>query len=228
MNAACAVGAIAALAAASAAGAEPAIVPVDVGTFRNVAGLGVLYWGPYGDYVWHSPVAGTPNRWRVGIDIGELLPSLDLGGFVGVSVRDAGINFYGPLSPGADIDLMSLHDLSPDIGMHFAYTGPNAVHRDESAGLLAYRLRGLDSAIGDQDAWDWTHVSLGRHGRLDALLTEPQRVLDDGVPGPRLFLSEAGAGEFFTVRILAVVPAPGTLTLLALAGLVARPRRRRA
>ncbi len=225
MHAACAIGAIAAL-AATAAGAEPD-VSVNVGMFLNQPGRGVAYWGPYGEFVGHSRVAGTHTRYQVGIDVGGLLSSLDLGGFTGVSVTDAGRNSYGWLSSGVDIDLMAIDGLSEDIGTSFAYEGPNLVHRHEPAARLAQRVARLDSVTGDQDAWDRTHVSLGKLGRLDMLLSEPQRILDHGAPGPMLFLSEAGAPEFFTVRILAVVPAPGSFALLALAGLIARPRRRR-
>jgi len=46
--------------------------------------------------------------------------------------------------------------------------------------------------------------------------------------GPMLLLSEAGTAEFFRVRVLAVLPTPGALSLLCVAAIVARrPRRRR-
>ena len=100
------------------------------------------------------------------------------------------------------------------------------MHRAESAGQLAWRLREIDSFIGAQDAWHGVHVSLGDHGKLWAILSEPQPIV--GLPGgvaPMLLLSEAGFSESYRVGVLATVPAPGALPLLGLAALMCRRSR---
>ena len=136
--------------------------------------------------------------------------------------RLACANAYGTLSPGADIDLLKLTGVDPDAVMTFAYDGPNAIHRDQPAGALRWRTANLDSFSGAQE-WDWTHVSLGMRGKLTAMLLEPQRLIDNA---PFLSLSEAGSRESFRVSLVAIVPAPGGLSVLAAAVLLPRRRRR--
>ncbi|MHC5007856.1 MAG: hypothetical protein ACYTGF_10915 [Planctomycetota bacterium] len=231
MQAVRAFGAIAAIAVATSASADPILIPIDLGTFGNLGGGQVYYDGSYGAYV-HSELApglDGADHTLIAIDLAGIMASHDLTGFYGVSIIDAGYNMYGALSPGADIDLLVLEDLAPQIGVNFVYEGPNPVHQDETASLLSRRVSLLDSFSGAQDAWDYKHVSLGERGRFKALLSRPMSLVD--LPpdaGPTLLLSEAGTSEFFRVRVLASLPAPGTLALLSVAAIVARrPRRRR-
>ena len=231
MQAVGAFGAIVAIAVATSASADQIQVPIDLGTFGNLGGGQIYYDGPFGPYVHSELVTGMDgaDHTRIAIDLAGIVASQDLAGFYGISIIDAGYNMYGALSPGADIDLLVLEDLAPQIGVTFVYEGPNPVHQDETSALLSRRVHLLDSFSGAQDAWDYKHVSLGERGRLKALLSRPMPLVD--LPpgeGPMLLLSEAGAMEFFRVRVLAVLPAPGALALLSVAALVARrPRRRR-
>ena len=214
--------------AASAATADTTPTPVYLGAFMN-SGLGQMtYWGDFDSYVWSGPAPEAPGSTVVSVDLGGILGSLGYQGFTGVAVSDAGVNSYGTLSPGADIDYLAFENLSSDIGTFFAYDGPNPVHSIESSGLLAYRVKKVDSQSGDQDAWDWTHVSLGELGRMDALLTRPQWIYElPAGRSPILHVSEAGSTEIFQITVFAIVPGPAPLALLLLAGVVARPSRKR-
>jgi hypothetical protein len=231
MQAVRAFGAIVAIAVSTSASADQVQVPIDLGTFGNLGGGQIDYDGLFDPYVHSEPVTGLDgaDHTRIAIDLAGIVSSQDLTGFYGISIIDAGYNMYGALSPGADIDLLVLEHLAPQIGVTFVHEGPNPVHQDETAALLSRRVRFLDSFSGAQDAWDYKHVSLGERGRLKALLSRPMP-LGDLPPGegPMLLLSEAGTAEFFRVRVLAVLPTPGTLALLTVAAIVAcRPRRRR-
>lgn len=227
MNAACALGAAAAVAAASTAVAQPKTVPVYLGTFMNT-GMGQIgYWGEFDSYVWSGRADCNPGSTLIGIDVAGILAGRGYSGFTGVSVHDTGLNAYGPLSPGADIDFIELERLSAGIGAYVEYDGPNPIHQGESPGLLGYRTREIDSLSGDQDAWDWTHLSLGELGRMDLTLTEPQWLIPDGEPGPVLYVSEAGSSETFWITAHAIIPGPGPLALLIVAAITAKPRRRR-
>jgi hypothetical protein len=231
MHAVRALGAITAIAIGAAAEADDTRVPINVGTFGNIGGGHIYYSGAFGSYI-HSKLAagkdGTDHT-LIEIDLAGIVTSQDLAGFYGVSIIDAGYNMYGARSPGADVDLLALDSISPNTDVTFVYEGPNPVHQDESESLLARRVRYLDSFMGAQDVWHDKHVSLGKLGRLEALLSEPMPLVD--LPPderPMLLLSEAGSTEFFRVRILAAIPAPGSFALLAVAAVVAgRPRRRR-
>jgi hypothetical protein len=231
MQAVQAFSAIVAMAVATSASADQIQVPIDLGMFGNLGGGQIYYDGPFGPYVHSELVTGLDGAGHtlIAIDLSGIVLSQDLTSFYGISIIDAGYNMYGPLSPGADIDLLVLEDLAPQIGVTFVYEGPNLVHQDETAALLSRRVSLLDSFSGAQDAWDHKHVSLGERGRFKALLSSPMPLVD--LPpgeGPMLLLSEAGAAEFFRVRVLAVLPTPGALSLLFVAAIVARsPRRRR-
>jgi hypothetical protein len=225
------VGAIIAVAAAASAQANDVRVPIDVGAFANTGPGTIYYDGAFGPYVRSEAVPG-PDGWmhtRIEIDLAGIVAARDCGGFYGATVVDLGQNIYGPLSPGADIDLFAFENLGAPVDVSFLYEGPNPVHQGEPEALLARRVRCLDSFSGAQDAWDYTHVSLGLEGRLKALLSEPMPLID--LPAdekPTLLVSEAGSIEFFKVRILATIPAPASSALLVLAGIVGwRPRRRR-
>jgi hypothetical protein len=231
MQAVQAFGAIVAIAVATSASADQIQVPIDLGTFGNLGGGQIYYDGPFGPYVHSELVTGLDgaDHTLIAIDLAGIVLSQDLTGFYGISIIDAGNNMYGALSPGADIDLLLLEDLAPQIGVTFVYEGPNLVHQDETAALLSRRVSRLDSFSGAQDAWDYKHISLGEQGRFKALLSRPMPLVD--LPpgdGPMLVISEAGTAEFFRVRVLAVLPTPGTLALLSVAAIVVRrPRRRR-
>ena len=204
---------------------------IDIGTFVNTGVGAIGYKGNFGDYVSSAKVAGPSQHTLISVDLGGLLTSLGVDAFLGVRITDTGLNTYGTLSPGADVDLFGFDGLSPDIDLLYIYGGPNPVHQNETTEQLALRVGAIDTFSGAQDAWHQTHVSLGQEGSLTVLLSDPQDVIDFPGPGvagvgPFLLMSEAGTSESFQVDVLAI-PAPGTLVLLGLAAVFARSRRRR-
>ncbi|MHC4903929.1 MAG: hypothetical protein ACYTGD_20035 [Planctomycetota bacterium] len=230
MQAVRAFGAIVAVAVATSVSADQTQVPIDLGTFGNLGGGPISYDGPFGSYVRSELAPGLDgaDHTRMAVDLAGIVVSQDLTGFYGVSIIDAGYNMYGPLSPGADIDLLAPEALAPQIDETFVYEGPNPVHQDQTADLPARRVRLMDSFSRAQDAWHHKHVSPGERGRLEALLSRPMPLVDlSPDEGPMLLFSEAGTAEFFRVRVLAVLPTPGTLVLLTVAAIVARKPRRR-
>ena len=228
-----ALGAIAALLVtfpvdASGSDPQPSGPAIDIGTFVNTGVGSIGYEGKFGDYVSSAKVAGPSQHTLISVDLGGLLTSLGIDAFLGVQITDTGLNTYGALSPGADVDLFGFDGLSPDIELLYIYDGPNPVHQNETTEQLALRVGTIDTFSGAQDAWHHTHVSLGQEGSLTVLLSDPQDVIDYPEPGvgPFLLMSEAGTSESFQVDVLAV-PTPGTLVLLGLAAVFARPSRRR-
>ncbi|MHC4107117.1 MAG: PEP-CTERM sorting domain-containing protein [Planctomycetota bacterium] len=227
MNARILLGAAAVLATALPAHAG-VWTPIDIGTFKNI-GVGVIdYQGDFGEFVSIESVTGDPDHNLITVNLEGLLASQQIGLFFGVQINDTGVNQYGALSPGADVDFFTFEGLWPGNEVEYLYDGPNPVHINETSETLALRVSELDSFNGAQDAWDYVHVSLGSQGSLTALFSQPQGVLFPPLEGPgiNLFMSEAGAFESFQVDVLAI-PAPGTMVLLGLAGLAGRRRRRR-
>ena len=223
MNAACAIAALTAVSLTTHATAGDDYVSVDLGWFMNIGGGHIYYDGGFAPWISSGFGPGSTYHTVTSIDAGGILSSLGYAALAGITITDTGANAYGTLSPGADIDLLRLTGVDPDAVMTYAYDGPNAIHRDEPAGALWWRTANLDSFVGAQE-WDWTHVSLGRHGMLTATLLEPQRLADNAA---FLSLSEAGAPESFRVSLAAIVPAPGGLSVLGAAALLPhRPRRR--
>jgi hypothetical protein len=222
-------GAIAALAITGAATAgDSEYEPIYVGMFANLDYGDVYYEGAWSPNVTSGQIPGWPGHTWVNVDVPSILDTLGYAGFAGVTITDAGFNMYGELSPGADMDLLAINGLSPDNDVYFLYDGPNTVHQQEPEGMLAYRVRQVDSFDGAQDKWHSTPVSLGRSGVLRAMLLEPYIIdANPAGPSPSLVFSEAGASEFFHVHVLGVVPAPGPLALLAVAGLVCMRSRKR-
>ena len=227
MNARILVGATAVLATALPAQAG-VWTKLDIGTFKNV-GVGVVnYQGDFGEFVSVASVPGDPDHNLVTVNLEGLLASQQIGLFFGVRINDTGVNQYGALSPGADVDFFTFEGLWPGNEVAYLYDGPNPVHINETGESLAVRVSELDSFNGAQDAWDNVHVSLGDQGSLTALFSQPQGVVFGPLEGPgvSLLMSEAGSFESFQVDVL-TVPAPGTLVMLGLAGLAGRRRRRR-
>ncbi len=220
-----AIAAVAALAVPATATGPLPRVWVDLGLFRN-NGPGQFYYdGAFPQYITTAPdpLDGTVLK----IDLGGILASFNARAFTKIIVSDSGVNNYGTLSPGADIDFLWLKNITPDNDPRLVYLGPNPVHQAESAQTLAQRIEAIDSSPGSQDAWNLTHVSLGDRGVLGAILSEPELTDSPHVAGrPKVFLRESGALESFHVGVQAVLPSPGTLALLGIAGLVVRRRRR--
>jgi len=228
-----ALGAIAALLVtfgvdASRSDPQPSGPAIDIGTFVNTGGGTIGYEGKFGAFVSAAKVPGPNQHTLISVDLGGLLTSLGVDAFLGVRITDTGLNTYGALSPGADVDLFRFDGLAPDIELAYLYDGPNPVHQNETSDQLAVRAGFIDTFSGAQDAWHVTHVSLGAEGSLTALLSDPQHVIDFPGPGvgPFLLMSEAGTSETFQVDVLAI-PTPGTLVLLGLSAVFARSRRRR-
>jgi hypothetical protein len=226
-----ALGAIIAIAAATTAHANDNRVPVDVGVFANTGPGTIHYDGPFGAYInaVGVPAPDDTMHTRIEIDLAGIVLSQGYGGFYGATAVDLGNNIYGPISPGADIDLFAFENMPAPTDLTFVYEGPNAVHQGEPSEILGQRVRYLDSFSGAQDVWDRTHISLGMEGRMKALLDHPIPLIDLPVEErPLLLISETGSIEFFKVRILATIPAPASGSLLLIAALLAaRPRRRR-
>lgn len=224
MNAACASAALTAVFLTTHATAGDEHVSVDLGWFMNVGGGQIYYDGGFAPWISSGFEPGSTTHTVMGIDVGGILSSLGYGALAGITITDTGANTYGSLSPGADIDLLRLTGVDPDAVMTYAYDGPTAIHNGEPAWALGWRTANLDSFSGAQE-WDWTYVSLGRHGMMTATLLEPQWLHDNA---PFLALSEAGSLESFRVSLDAIVPAPGALSVLAAVALLPRRRRRRA
>jgi len=222
MNAACAIAALTAVSLATHATAGGEHVSVDLGWFMNVGGGNIYYDGGFAPWISSSFGPGSTTHTVMEIDVDGILSSLGYAALAGITITDPGVNAYGTLSPGADIDLLNLSGVDPDAVLIWDYDGPNVIHRDEPSWALPWRTAYLDSFSGAQE-WDWTHVSLGRHGVLTATFLQPQRL---DVYDPILLLSEAGMTESFRVSLVAIVPAPGGLSVLAAAVLLPRRRRR--
>lgn len=222
MNAACAIAALAAISLTTHATAGDELVSVDLGWFMNVGGGDIYYDGGFAQWISSGFGPGSTTHTVTRIDVDGILSSLGYAALVGITITDTGVNAYGTLSPGADIDLLKLTGVDPDAVMTYAYDGPNVIHRDEPLWALEWRTTELDSFSGAQE-WDWTHVSLGRYGMLTTTFLQPQRL---GQYDPFLLLSEAGAIESFRVSLEAIVPAPGGLSVLAAVALWPRRRRR--
>jgi hypothetical protein len=223
-------GAIIAVAVTASAQADLISVPVDVGTFANIGNGHIVYDGFFASYIRSGLTPGddgSPHT-LIWIDVAGIVASRDLAGVHGVSVIDAGLNEYDGFGPGADIDFLALGPITPDTDLTIYYEGPNPVHGDEPEAMLSRRVELMDSFDGAQDTLHYTHVSLGESGQLRALLSRPV-LLQDLPPdqGLVLLVSEAGVGEHFRVRVMALAPGPGSLSLLAAAALIARPSRRR-
>ena len=202
------------------------VVSVDLGWFMNTGGGNIYYDGGFAPWVSSSLSGfgpGSTTHTVTGIDVGGILSSLGYGTLSGITVTDTGANTYGLLSPGADIDLLTLTGVDPDAAITYDYHGPNLLHRIEPSWSLKWRVADLDSFSGAQ-VWDWTYVSLGRQGALTATFLEPQQL---EAYAPFLYVSEAGAIESFRISINTIVPAPGVLSVLGAAALLPRRRRRR-
>lgn len=198
-------------------------VPVDLGWFMNLGGGRIYYDGGFAPWITSRSVPGATAHTVIGIDVAGILAALDYDGLAGITITDTGANAYGTLSPGADIDLMRLAGVEPAAAAAWSYDGPNPRHIGEASWSLAYRTAALDSFSGAQE-WDWTHVSLGRHGALTMTLAEPLRLRD---AAPYLEVSEAGSIESFRVSLEAIVPGPGTPALAGVAAMLFTSRRRR-
>jgi hypothetical protein len=221
MNASCAIAALTAVSLASHATAGNEHVSVDLGWFMNIGGGDIYYDGGFAPWISSGFGPGSTTHTVMGIDVDGILSTLGYAALAGITITDTGVNAYGTLSPGADIDLLHLSGVDSDAVMTYTYDGPNVNHRDEPSWALQRRTADLDSFSGAQE-WDWTHVSLGKHGILTTTFLQPQRL---GIYDPYLLLSEAGMTESFRVSLDAIVPAPGVLSVLAAAVLL--PRRRR-
>ena len=222
MHATCVIAALTAVSLTTHATAGDEPVSVNLGWFMNTGGGRIYYDGGFAPWISSGLEPGSSSHTVTGIDVEGILSSLGYAALAGITITDTGANVYGTLSPGADIDLLSVTGVDPDAVVTYAYDGPNAIHNDEPAWALRWRTANLDSFSGAQE-WDWTHVSLGRHGTMTATFLEPQRLHDTA---PFLTLSEAGSFESFYVSLDAIVPAPGVLSLLAAAALLPRRRRR--
>lgn len=198
-------------------------VPVDLGWFMNVGGGQIYYDGGFAPWITSGSVSGPTTHTVIGIDVAGILAALDCDGLAGITITDTGANAYGTLSPGADVDLMRVTGIEPDAAATWSYDGPNARHAGEASWSLAYRTAELDSFSGAQE-WDWTHVSLGRHGALTMTFAEPVLLRD---AAPLLQVSEAGSLESFRVSLEAIVPGPGAPALLGVAAMLLTRRRRR-
>ncbi len=201
---------------------------LDIGTFRNIGPGVIQYQGSYGEFVSSQHIPGATDHTLITVDLAGLLASQQIGLFFGVRINDTGVNQYGSLSPGADVDYFVFEGLAPGNAVEYLYDGPNAVHSNETGETLALRVGELDSFSGAQDAWDLVHVSLGDQGSLTGLFSQPHGVIFPPLEGPgvNLLMSEAGLSESFQVDVL-TIPAPGTMVVLGLAGLAGRRRRRR-
>ncbi len=222
MNAACAIAALTAVSLTTHVTAGDEHVSVDLGWFMNIGNGQIYYDGAFAPWISSGFEPGSTDHTVMGIDVEGILSSLGYEALAGITITDTGANTYGTLSPGADIDLLRLTGVDPDAVMTYAYEGPNEIHNDEPAWALPWRTAYLDSFNGSQE-WDWTYVSLGRHGTMTVTLLEPLRLHDNA---PLLELSEAGSFESFFVSLDAIVPAPGVLSVLAAAAFLPRRRRR--
>ena len=147
---------------------EPPEQLIDIGTFMNLGGGSIGYVGDYAEFISSSVAPGPSQPTVIDVDLFGLLSSVDVHAFSGVRITDTGQNQYGALSPGADVDYFVLQGLDPDVEVTYVYDGPNPVHQNESAEVLATRVSELDSVSGSQDAWNLTHVSLGDSGGVEA------------------------------------------------------------
>ncbi len=158
--------------------------PLDIGTFRNIGAGVIQYQGSFGEFVSSQYITGETNHTLITVDLEGLLASQQIGLFFGVRINDTGVNQYGSLSPGADVDYFAFEGLFPGNAVEYLYDGPNAVHSNETAETLALRVGELDSFSGAQDAWDLVHVSLGDQGSLTGLFSQPHGVLFPPLEGP--------------------------------------------
>lgn len=250
MNARCAIGAVMALAICTVSFAADQQT-VEVGSFVNTGVGSMTYSGPHADYVLAEAIDGHTV---IAVDVAGILGSLGYDELWSITVTDNGFNAYGELSPGADIDLFRMEGAAADA--IYSYVGPNTVHLSELPSTLQDRSLQLDSYSGAQDAWDYTHISLGQSGSVTAMWLQPIDLNEWIIPGgddegpgggfgpgfhgyggssdseggdmPVLFLSEHGTFESFSVSLVAsTIPAPGAIALLALAGVVGSSRRRK-
>lgn len=202
-----------------------------IGGFRNTALGTIEYHGSFSAYITAGIAPTNTEATLIAIDLNGLLASLGHHAFTAVRIIDSGQNQYGSLSPGADIDQFILTNLAPETTVSYAYDGPNILHTNETASILAQRTSLVDSFSGAQDQWNLTHVSLGNAGTLTANLSSPGGIIHNpsiSSLGPQLLVSEWGLSESFRIEIV-LVPAPGAVALLGFAGfLVNGSRRRRA
>ena len=244
--------AVTALTISSATTAAINTTSVNLGTFTNTGGGTINHIGEYDQYISSTavPGSGTTVHTVVSIDLLGVLLSAGANAIYSVTITDNGMNAYGELSPGADIDLFSFSNFPAGAVVDYVYQGPNATHSNEDPSRWGIRVAALDSFSSAQDQWNLTHLSLGSNGSVTALLGMtlpggPGNPGDPNVPSPGvgldmpviaggtgaeplLQISEHGFFESYTVtmEVFTLVPAPGSLALLGAAGLLNRRRRR--
>ena len=226
------------------AGTALADLTIDVGRLNNVHPTpDIGYVGSWEQYISSSEVQGYTV---IDIDVAGIMAQGGERYLRSVRIRDFGTNSYGPLSPGADIDLVDFVGLDPEIEVVADYSGPTTQHASESSAELMTRLGHLDAFSGANEQDHDVYVSLGRHGELEFLFNgtgggsggEGEGEDDggtgidpfgaDGVAGSGLVLriAEAGSMERFTVHLETTeIPAPAVAPLLA--SLLGARRRRR-
>ena len=221
--------------------ADADFLEVDLGSFRNTYPVPTMeYEGDFAQHVWTDTVDYLYPRTRYNIDIGAIMQEVHADSLVSITIIDTGVNqYYG--SPGADVDLLDFTGLPHGTQFTAEYVGPNQHHQGESSQTLMERVALMDSTSGSSPG-GINHVALGYLGRLMVGFTlPPDDVTDPGDDGGidstmvmastdllLLHLGEAGYSEQFQViATFSMVPSPGVMGILAIAGTVLRRRSRR-
>lgn len=220
---------------------------IDVGRLNNIHPTpNISYAGDWG----HCVSSGEDQGYTViDVDIAAIMAESGERYLHSVRIRDHGTNSYGPLSPGADIDLVEFIGLASHVEVGAFYDGPTATHAAESSAELMTRLDHLDAFTGANEQDDDVYVSLGRQGELELIFsggdghggdgggdggsddgggTGIDPFGADGIAGTGLVLriAEAGSMERFTIHLeTSSIPAPAVAPLLG--GLLFGARRRR-